>query len=86
MEVAVDNSIETIKKVITDEFPDCPLTVEPGENQYRKYIEFRIKLSARHANPDPLELKSLAQKFDGLYEKIHQAIKDLNFEYRLNVE
>lgn len=82
MLVELDSKIEQINEVIAREFPGCPITITPCENQYRSYIEFRIKVSARYTNPLDREL---GEKFDGLYHKIREAIQDPDFEYGLAV-
>ncbi|TSC54076.1 MAG: hypothetical protein LiPW30_771 [Parcubacteria group bacterium LiPW_30] len=82
MLVELDAKIEQISEVIAREFPGCPVMITPRKNQYRNYLEFRIKVSAQYTNP--LDQK-LSEKFDRLYGKIRAALKDVDVEYGLAV-
>ena len=82
MLVELDAKIEQINEVIAREFPGCPVMITHRENQYRNYLEFRIKVSAQYT--DPLD-QELGEKFDGLYGKIREALNDADFEYGLAV-
>ena len=76
--VLIDKNTEIVSDVIETEFPGCQIHIEPGENQYREYIGFRI-------TPRNIAIEELGHKLFDLYPKINSRLNDPDFEYLIEL-
>jgi hypothetical protein len=75
----LDDKICQVEKIILGIFPTCKVEVVRKENEYRNYLEFRIKITEAE------NYQQLAAKFMQLHKQAYLCVKEPGFEYSFDI-